>query len=226
MKNFEIFSKMTVTRQQAAAIVAAILIKRKKQQQVRKRLWTRRFLNRREFDEVSKKLMEDLRNDSYTFHEFFRMSPTEFDFLLNNVRDIIAKRDTNMRKSVSAEIRLAITIRFLSSGDSYRSLMLAFRVAHNTISKIVPEVCKAIYTVLNEQFLKVIEHTLLFLNISLIIFEKNVNRRQKQKESGSTLMILKKMELPELHRGTRRKACNNEVPKKLLFHELQLQTYI
>lgn len=162
MNNFEKNCKMTVTRQQAAAIFAAILIKRKKQQEARKRLWTRRFLSRREFDDVSKKLMEDLRNDSDTFYEFFRMSPAEFDFLLNKVRDIIAKRDTNMRKSISAEIRLAITIRYLSSGDSYRSLMLAFRVAHNTISKIVPEVCKAIYTVLHEQFLKVIEDQIFY----------------------------------------------------------------
>ncbi|KAH9382248.1 hypothetical protein HPB48_022597 [Haemaphysalis longicornis] len=34
------------------------------------------------------------------------------------------------------------------------SLQYAFYVAHNTISKIVSEVCRALYTVLSQDFLK------------------------------------------------------------------------
>ena len=41
-------------------------------------------------------------------------------------------------------LKLAITVRFLASGDKYPSLMYSFRVARNTISVVIPEVCQAI----------------------------------------------------------------------------------
>lgn len=42
---------------------------------------------------------------------------------------------------------MAFTMRHLATGDSYHSLMYSFRVAHNTISLAVRDVCKAIHTV-------------------------------------------------------------------------------
>ncbi len=38
-----------------------------------------------------------------------------------------------------------ITLRFLATGMSFRSLQYGFRVSHNTISLFVPEVCQAIH---------------------------------------------------------------------------------
>ena len=37
-------------------------------------------------------------------------------------------------------MKLAITIRLLATGDSYKSLMYSFRVAHTTICLFIPEV--------------------------------------------------------------------------------------
>lgn len=42
-------------------------------------------------------------------------------------------------------LKLVITLRFLATGNSYQSLEFSFRVAHNTISVLVPEVCTAIF---------------------------------------------------------------------------------
>lgn len=43
------------------------------------------------------------------------------------------------------EVKLAVTLRFLATGMSYNALQFDFRVAHNTISLFVPQVCQAIY---------------------------------------------------------------------------------
>lgn len=149
--------KMTISRKRAAAVIlVAILVQRNKNRSRKKRLWVREFIRRREIDNWTQKMIQDLRDDaSNTFSQFFRVSPVQFDFLLEQVRHIITKQDTNMRKAISAPTRLSITLRFLSSGDSYRSLMLLFRVPHNTISKIVSETCKAIYFSLRDKYLKV-----------------------------------------------------------------------
>ena len=72
------------------------------------------------------------------------MEPAMFDELLGRVEHRITKQDTWSRPALSPGLRLAITLRYLVSGDSYHSLMYGFRVAHNTISILVREVCEAI----------------------------------------------------------------------------------
>lgn len=58
----------------------------------------------------------------------------------------ITKDDTFCRRALTTAIKLAITLRFLATGDSYKSLMCGFRVADSTMSTMIPEVCEAIIT--------------------------------------------------------------------------------
>lgn len=60
-----------------------------------------------------------------------------------------------MREPISAGERLAVTLRYLATGESFSSLQYIFRIPQSTISTIVPEVCDAIYAVLKDEFLKV-----------------------------------------------------------------------
>ena len=67
-----------------------------------------------------------------------------FQELISRVGSRIEKQDSFMRKALEPRLRLAITLRYLATGDSYTSLQCGFRVARSTISLIMPETCEAI----------------------------------------------------------------------------------
>ncbi|KAF9406905.1 hypothetical protein HW555_012883 [Spodoptera exigua] len=108
----------------------------------RKRWWVRNYLLRRQ------DVLSDLCMFDGSFINFLRMSKSDFEYLLQNVGPFIEKQDTNLRSAVTAETRLAITLRYLATGDSYSSLSYTFRVSKQLISRIIPEVCKNIIRVL------------------------------------------------------------------------------
>lgn len=54
-----------------------------------------------------------------------------------------------------AEIMFNLTTIVFFLGETYKSLSYLFRVANNTIGKIVPETCWALYDVLREDYFQV-----------------------------------------------------------------------
>ncbi len=64
--------------------------------------------------------------------------------LVDRLLPRIEKQDTWYQKALQPGLKVAITLQYLATGDSYHSLMYNFQVAHNTISSIVRDVCKAI----------------------------------------------------------------------------------
>lgn len=90
-------------------------------------------------------MLEDLnREPSGKFFNFCRMSATDFEFLLNKIGQRITRMDTNMRKCIPVQERLAVALRFLATGDSYASLSYLFKFSPQTVSKCVDEVCDAL----------------------------------------------------------------------------------
>ena len=59
-----------------------------------------------------------------------------------------------MRKPLSVEEKLAVTLRFLATGESYESLQYQFRIHRTTIALFIPFVCRKIYECLKEEYLK------------------------------------------------------------------------
>ena len=49
-----------------------------------------------------------------------------------------------MRKALEPGLKIAVTLRYMATGNDYRDFEYSFRVPNNTISKFVPEVTKAI----------------------------------------------------------------------------------
>ena len=49
-----------------------------------------------------------------------------------------------MREAIPISKCLAVTLRFLVTGDSHHTLMSIFRISVPAISTIIPEVCQAV----------------------------------------------------------------------------------
>lgn len=126
-------------------VAAAYIVLKEKQK--KKKIWIRPYLNRRE---TLDNLSLEISLDSKLFNNFNRMSKSDFDFLLNKIGPKIKRKDTNMRTAIPITTRLAITLRFLATGDSYKSLMYLFRVSDASISNIIPNVCAALIEGLKE----------------------------------------------------------------------------
>ncbi|KAK3925910.1 Protein ALP1-like [Frankliniella fusca] len=84
--------------------------------------------------------------DPDMFYSMFRMTPDAFDELLALVETHLIKK--SMRKAVPPGERLAITLRYLATVQSFVQLMQYFMVGQQTISNIVFETTSVIWTVL------------------------------------------------------------------------------
>uniref|UniRef100_A0AAV2KDL1 Transposase n=1 Tax=Knipowitschia caucasica TaxID=637954 RepID=A0AAV2KDL1_KNICA len=67
----------------------------------------------------------------------------------------VSYQDTNYRRSIPAEERLSICLRFLATGDSYRTIAGSFRAGISTVSMLIPDVVAAIWDCLMEEFIAV-----------------------------------------------------------------------
>ncbi|KAL5457184.1 hypothetical protein EMCRGX_G034429 [Ephydatia muelleri] len=80
------------------------------------------------------------------------MTKETFDVLLQK---LIHRRYSNsLRAEVSPAERLALTLRFLASGDSQVSLSFSFRLGRSTVSTILSETCGVIWDVLVKEYVK------------------------------------------------------------------------
>lgn len=130
--------KMDVTdTAMLAGISAAFLVLkrvRKRREKYQRSIWLKDYLRTRNFG-----IMRDL-DDNVLFKNFTRMSRTNFYMLLQMVKPKIAKENTRFREAIPAEVKLAITLRYLATGDSFTSLMYLFKVSKQFISSMLPGV--------------------------------------------------------------------------------------
>ncbi|XP_069752422.1 uncharacterized protein [Narcine bancroftii] len=120
-----------------------------------KTVWVCEWLLQQQHHGWYEKLMKHLEEgDVRSFKNFLRVDPEMFRKLVAHLTPRIQKQDTNFSKALPPGLNVAITLRFLATGNSYKSLSYGFRVAPNTIVSIVPEVCKAIYDEYHEEAIK------------------------------------------------------------------------
>ena len=88
------------------------------------------------------------------FTNFMRMTPEFFEMIKTRLEPRLARQATNYRAPISVVEKLALTIRYLATGESYTSLSCQFMVGRSTISKFLPEVCRAIQDEFTREYLR------------------------------------------------------------------------
>lgn len=121
------------------------------------------------------KLLVELREgdsgEQKLFRDFLRMSFADFEYLLELVKPLIEKKDTHLRRAIPAGERLALTPHYLATGQNFHSLQYVFRLPQCSISKTIPAVLDAIWSVLKDEYLRVrLPDVLLLLSSYVLVY--------------------------------------------------------
>ena len=133
----------------AFLFVHRLLSRRRKRQE---RLWWETELYRKRSVCNGTSFLTDLKFQEVSgqYKNFTRMAPADFELLIHLNGPKIVKMDTRFRASVPVQEILAVTLRILSTGDSYTSLQNLFQISKQAISQTIPEVYRAIIETLKE----------------------------------------------------------------------------
>ena len=96
---------------QRIRILRLLQHRRRERERNSRRVWVRPVLACREQEGEFQSLIPDLRRDPEGHLRYFRMSSDCFDHILDLIKQDIQKQDTNMRRPISPEERLAVTLR-------------------------------------------------------------------------------------------------------------------
>ncbi|GFX43857.1 putative nuclease HARBI1 [Trichonephila clavipes] len=124
-------------------------LKRQNAKRKKRKVWEKPWVGRRTEYGASHTLLKELKNEDHTaYRNMLRITGEQFDVLLEMVRGKLSKQDTAMRMAIPVTTKLEITLRYLATGDSFKSLEYLFRVPETTISRFLPHVLTEICCVL------------------------------------------------------------------------------
>ncbi|CAB3978282.1 Hypothetical predicted protein [Paramuricea clavata] len=138
-----------------------ILLMRRRRRRMRaacRTIWSRTWIQRHQRRGIFVNLLRELEEDPEIFRQYHRFDINSFRKILRMVEPYIKKKDTVMRVSISPGERLSVTLRFLATGESFRSLSFQYRIGERTVSNIISETCQALYEAMKQQYLKVGGH--------------------------------------------------------------------
>ncbi|KAJ8910068.1 hypothetical protein NQ315_004961 [Exocentrus adspersus] len=130
-----------------------IFLSRKKRRKrwLTRRWWTRPLNLRRKSHGDYEHLFQELKEDASMFFHYTRMDLATFYNLLNLVGPHLKKN--SIRAYFPPEFRLAITLRFLATGDQISSLALAYRIGISSAYEVIKETCAVLANVLAPVYL-------------------------------------------------------------------------
>ncbi|KAM7311119.1 uncharacterized protein ISCGN_008026 [Ixodes scapularis] len=136
-------------------LACSLILRRRRARKARRsRFWVRPSWRFRNTEGQASALLPRLRaRDEGYFRDFLRMPPSTFDTLLGLVGPKIERKVTPFREPISPHDRLAITLRFLANGDTFRSLSYNFLIGRSTAVVIIRQTTAAIWESLQPLYL-------------------------------------------------------------------------
>ncbi|KAK0138530.1 Protein ALP1-like [Merluccius polli] len=141
--------------QDIVAIGAAAFLYLRRRRRRRRRIWVHEILQGRLQHGEFHRLVQELRLDEGRFQRYFRLDMEQFDSLLSKIGPLITRQHTNYRRPIPPAERVAICLRFLATGDSYRAIAYSYRVGISTVANIVNQVTRFIWDALVQEYMPV-----------------------------------------------------------------------
>lgn len=137
---------MDLQKKAALAVIIAISLKKR----VKRKRWSKEWLLKRDH------LLNQIRttNEDVDYANYFRMKDACFDELLNMVKPFLKKEDTVMRKSISPEEKLALTLQYFATRRKIEDLKFSVIMSPAAISQAIMTTCEALIYVL-QSYMKV-----------------------------------------------------------------------
>ena len=110
-------------------LLLLLLLRRYRRRKMRqqRRTWVRRIFKSRDTKGEYHALISEMRLvDHESFYRYFHMTPQRFSQLQSLVGPSITRQDTHLRKAITPDERLAITIRYLVTGDSMKTISFSY----------------------------------------------------------------------------------------------------
>ncbi|XP_057290913.1 uncharacterized protein LOC130613611 [Hydractinia symbiolongicarpus] len=115
--------------------------------------WVQPWLGNRECLGAFHTIFNEIKNDEKKCRGYIRMNNAQFEYLVGLLSEDLQKQDTNMRNSITPAELVCVALRYLATGETFRSLEFQFRVSRKRISAAVMEVSEAIIKRLGPTFL-------------------------------------------------------------------------
>ncbi|XP_060654345.1 uncharacterized protein LOC132789982 [Drosophila nasuta] len=124
----------------------------------RRRLeWTKEWLRKNQSEFLSKEnLLSELqsrKDECYHLNYFLAITESQFRYLVQKLDPIISQyAPQRKKKSFSAEERLAITLKYLATGEVHSCRNYCFRASKFVINEMIANICLGFYEHLKDQY--------------------------------------------------------------------------
>ena len=109
---------------------------------------TRDWVKRRKQSGYFNNIVKELKvEDRLGFREMFRIDAGDFEFMLGKISHLISPREMSNfgdHLPIIPDERLALTLRYIATGESFQSLSFQFRISANAVSYIIKGCCNAL----------------------------------------------------------------------------------
>ena len=143
---------MAAVNRRRLLLLILLLRRQKRARRQQRRMWVRKiFQSRPTKGEYHAPISEMRLGDHKSFYNFFDMTQQRFSHLPGLVGPAITRQDTTFRQVIPPDERLAITLRYLVTGDSMQTISFSYRVGHSTVNGIINSTCESLWNVLLPQ---------------------------------------------------------------------------